>query len=533
MALDFYSTLDRLYNPTNDIGGGGNDAQAYAQLILGGGQAALQDPTTGAMVPIFDGRGSDSAAAENVSPSFSKILKDAEAIAAGARGDMLGKRTTGLVKDPTGPGMYDPTNPAAVAAARQNAQAIDVPYTDPASRMARGQPVGADPTSEAFYSTSRFEQPSRAGSTQGRSQLVANPYGPGSYDPNDPEQVAQVRAAGQQASKADQARQLIKQIVGEKPVTDPSIIAQELLGMSQSAAQTEQIMKNLPQTALAVAQQREQAYNQRQQAANPVVKQILDSLGVNKPDDTFAKAFAQGRGKEMGKASVAGKTKAGVNDVFSAAGSPQFADAIAKASAEGRLTPTQEASAQRLHDQRIKTATPDQKMALSYENAASSLKRLERLEDKYDAAIKGNGSFSQGLKQSLAKNANLAMFLSPDGPKLPLVKNLTPEEASFVTELNSMLIGMRQMYDDNRMSDQDVQNFLRALGDPKTGPQMFKAQLGATGNVIYDRGAAIQSAFKATRKNTEGLSPLEWRGAKSKTPAAKSGAGGWTVTVEK
>ena len=531
MALDFYSTLDRLYNPTNDMNGG-NDAQAYAQLILGGGQASIQDPTTGAMVPVFDGKGSESAAAENVSPSFAKVLKDAEAIAAGARGDMLGKRNMGMVKDPTGPGMYDPTNPAAVAAARANAQAIDVPYADPATRMARGQPVGADPTSEAFYSTARFEQPSKAGATQGRSQLVANPYGPGSYDPSDPEQVAQVQAAGKRMSKADEARQLIKQIVGEKPVTDPSVIAQELLGMSQSAAQTEQIMKNLPQTALAVAQQREQAYNQRQQATNPVVKQILDSLGVNKPDDTFAKAFAQGRGKELGKASVAGKTKAGVNDVFSAAGKPEFAEAIAKASAEGRLTPTQEASAQRLHDQRIKTATPDQKMVLSYENAASSLKRLDRLGQRYDKAIEGKGGFSQSLKLSLARNANMSTFLSPDGPRLPVVDNLTKEETEFVTELNSMLIGMRQMYDDNRMSDQDVQNFLRALGDPKTGPQMFKAQLGATGDTILDRGEAIRSSFKATRKNLEGLSPLEWKRGANKTPA-KSGAGGWTVTVEK
>ena len=45
MALDFYSTLEQLINPTRDLGGGpgGSDSsRALAQLILGGGSAAVE-----------------------------------------------------------------------------------------------------------------------------------------------------------------------------------------------------------------------------------------------------------------------------------------------------------------------------------------------------------------------------------------------------------------------------------------------------------------------------------------------------------
>ena len=523
MALDFYSTLDRLYNPTNEMNGG-NDAQAYAQLILGGGQASLQDPTTGAMVPILNGKGSDSAAAENVSPSFAKVLRDAEAIAAGARGDMLGRSNVGLVKDPTGPGMYDPTNPAAVAAARQNAQAIDVPYTDPASRAARGQPVGADPTSEAFYSTSKLASTPSA-STQSRAQLVANPYGPGSYDPNDPEQVAQVRAAGQRASKADEARQLIRQIVGEKPVTDPSVIAQELLGMSQSAAQTEQIMKNLPQTAMAVAQQREQAYTQRQQAANPVVKQILDSLGVNKTDDPFAKAFAQSRGKELGKASVAGgKTKAEIPEaVMRSIGTEKYAEEIGKWEGKNALTPSERMRLEGMHQgemERTMVKDPDRRVITSVRTATDALGKVMKSYEKTPAFK--TGKMSDTFRTALALSTAGAAFEQ----MAPFMQKLSPEEQQYVADANVFSLNLRNVSQDSRFSNFDSQKVLQAVGNPIVGKDLYMTQIKTAVGELQNRHDNVLDDLKTQGRRVEGFKRF-------KTPAAKSGASGWTVTVEK
>ena len=532
MPLDFYSTLDQLTNPTHDMGGGGMDARAIAQLILGGGQASVADPTTGAQVPLWGG----GAPPSGVSPTFAQVLKDAEAMASAARGDQLRQGATAgpgqgnsLTANPYGPGQFDPRNQSSVAAVRAQ---------------------GADPVSEAFYSVTPQATPgpdpramtqadiqaaidgrnpsgTRQDFSRSKQTLVANPYGPGSYDPTDPTAVAAVNAAGGNSKKVEQAQQLIKQLTGDKPSTDIGVIMQELLSAAPNAAAAEQIRNNGVGLASQLATQREQAWTQRQQAVSPIVKNILESVGVG--PNKYQEAYAAAAGRAAGEKAGGGKRgdAQGINDVLSAAGTPDFAEKVARAEAEGRITNTQATAAYRMHDQRMKQKTPEEKLVTGYENAQASLKRFDRLGAKYDKAVAGGSDLSKNLKLSLSRNANLAMFLSPDGPRLPMIKNLTDDEASFVTEMNSMLIGMRQLYDDGRMSDQDVKNFLQALGDPKSGPQMFRSQLAATRQVIEDRSNSILSGLKARGKDISGLTPS------AATPAAKSGAGGWTVTVEK
>jgi hypothetical protein len=324
--------------------------------------------------------------------------------------------------------------------------------------------------------------------------LLPNPYGRGSYDATDKDAIAQVQAQGKQAQQVDTARTFIKQLIGEQPT-----IGQMTNDPRQNAYD------------LAVYNQQNDAYKTRVASASPIVRGILENLGISGEND-YIKAYNRKKGEvdaKGGKGSLDG-------ELFRSAGSKDFPEKMAAAIAEGTLTQNQIIAAERLHDARIKNQTPEEKLVTSYENAQSSIGRLDRLQTKYDAAVADGSSFGKDFKLSMAKNATFAAFL--DHEKIPFTPKMTDAERSFVTELNSLMIGMRQMYDDQRMSDQDVQNFLKALGDPKTGPEMFKSQLDATKQVLVDRGNSLLQSMKVRGKDISGLTGVQPQG---KAPAGK------------
>ena len=414
MALDFYGTLDRLLNPTHDMGGGPGAAgteKSIAQLILGGGNASVQN-AEGTMVPIM-GQGVNPSLKASLPPSLQRVMADAERIAAGARGDLAGGST-------------------------------DV---------------------------------AQAG--QGNS-LVANPYGPGSYVATNPAAVAQIQAEGQRMQKVDQGRQLIDQLRGTAPSISP-------MRMSDPGE-----MK-----AYEIASGNYRAQQERNQ---PLVKQVLDSLGLG--EDVYKKAFQAAKGKAEGE-KAGGKGTVNASSILAAAGKPEFADLLSKASADGSLTVQQQMGLERANNAALKRMTPEEKSATGYENAQAGVKRMERMSSLYDKAIAGGETISQNLKLALSQGATFSAFLQ--NKSIPFVEGLTDDEAAFVAEANSMLIGARQMMADDRLSNDDVKRFLVAIGSAATGPKLFKAQMSASTQVMRERGESIIHGLKARGKDVSGL----------------------------
>jgi hypothetical protein len=235
---------------------------------------------------------------------------------------------------------------------------------------------------------------------------------------------------------------------------------------------------------------------------NPaLVKGVLENLGIT--PSPFQAAYQEAAGKEAGKRSVTGGgLAAGIpTDLRDAMGTSKFPDLMIKYA--GKFDFDDQMKLEKLHDARFKALSPSEKVATQYENAASSVGRLERLKEKYNVAVPENAPMSKNLKLAIAQASTPAAIIQ--GQVIPYVDKLTDAEVQFVAEANSILSGMRQMYDDTRMSDQDVRNFLRALGSPVTGKKLFNAQLDATTKVIEDRRDAIARALQGAGKDVSRL----------------------------
>ena len=201
MALNFNDELERLLNPSNDMGGaaGPRDASAIAKLIMGGGSASLEGQQ------LFGQPVSNDLAAAN---------------------DM-------------GPQAAVPTK----APLSRNLQSI----LDSADQIATS--LGSKNVSGQLIT----------------STLLPNPYGPGSYDPQDKAQVAQVQEQGKKVAETDRSQQMLS-----------SLSANPVFSKLPPAGQSE------------------------------IVQGLLERMGVTQSDEQ--KAFATARGTARGKAAVAGST---------------------------------------------------------------------------------------------------------------------------------------------------------------------------------------------------------------------------------
>lgn len=200
-AMDFYSTLEQLVNPTRDLRGGpgGSDSsRAIAQLILGGGSAAVGGQSL-----------------------FGQPFETGPSAGSGNLIDAHGNKIE-----------LNPSAAPAPAAAPMRGGSFQA-VLDNAKQMAEGLAPG---------------------STAEKKTLVANPYGPGSYDPNNPEERQAVLRAGEQAKKVQTARETLQ-------------------GLAVS---------DIPKAA-----------------QGPIIEKVLESLGLSQSD--YQKAFDTARGKVAGE----------------------------------------------------------------------------------------------------------------------------------------------------------------------------------------------------------------------------------------
>lgn len=311
----------------------------------------------------------------------------------------------------------------------------------------------------------------------------------------------QSTTAKQQSGPSPQERILqVLQGAGQAQTTNFQDVVKEITGAANNRLERDALQSAAPGLALELIKQRTQANSERLRTLSPIVQDALRGAGLL--PSAGQTEFEKARGKALGE--KAGGKAAGIGSLATKAGTDAFTDEFAKVIASGEdINPNQQLALQRLHDQRIKNATPEEKLTTSIQNVDSSIGRLTRVREAYDKASTGDGGFSQGMKLSLARTPTFAGLLQ--GELIPITEKLKPEEVKFVAETNALLIGMRQMFDDNRMSDQDVQLFLRAIGDPRSTRDVFLSQLDATTQTVRDRGEAALGSLVARNKDIRGL----------------------------
>jgi len=200
MALTFDDELERLLNPNQDLGGGAGprDASAIAKLIMGGGSASLEGQQLFGQ-PVNN----ELAAANDMGPGV--LMRP------GA------ERTD--IQLPGAPQAVVPTKKPLSRSLQSVLDSADQIATSLGSKNVRGDLV--------------------------TSTLLPNPYGPGSYDPQDKEQVAQVQAQGKKVAETDRSQQMLSSlsanpIFSKLPPAGQSEIVQGLLermGVTKSEEQ--------------------------------------------------------------------------------------------------------------------------------------------------------------------------------------------------------------------------------------------------------------------------------------------------------
>jgi len=220
MALTFDDELERLLNPNQDMGGGAGprDASAIAKLIMGGGSASLEGQQ------LF-GQPVDNrlAAANDMGPGV--LMRP------GA------ERTD--IQLPGAPQAAVPTKKPLSRSLQSVLDSADQIATSLGSKNVRGDLV--------------------------TSTLLPNPYGPGSYDPQAKEQVAQVQAQGKKVAETDRSQQMLS-----------SLSANPIFSKLPPAGQSE------------------------------IVQGLLERMGVTKSDEQ--KAYAKAKGAAAGELAGGGKT---------------------------------------------------------------------------------------------------------------------------------------------------------------------------------------------------------------------------------
>lgn len=290
-----------------------------------------------------------------------------------------------------------------------------------------------------------------------RKTLVANPFGPGSYDPADPEAVAAIQKQAQRKQAIDQARQFIGQIQG-----DPSLGA----------------------------------------ARGGLVQNILQSVGLG-GETTFEKAFQEARGKALGEQVVGGKTIP--NEVMGALGKEDFDEQLTKAVADNKITAQQQIQLTNIHDRKVKQNTVgdiDRRTLTSLRGSFDHLDQISKAYEKTTAAK--SGKMSDALSQAIT----LSEFGASVAEFTPVLNKLTPEDREFVALYNAFRMSLRRVSEDSRFSNFDAQQVIRAIGNPIVGPDLYRKQVQAAKDVIRGRANNLFDDLRAQGKNLKYFKPI-------------------------
>jgi len=193
MALTFDDELERLLNPSNDMGGGAGprDASAIAKLIMGGGSASLEGQQLFGQ-PVDNKPAAP--AKKPLSRSLQAVLDSADQIAT-SLGSVHSKGSRS-----GGPSELEEATYKGVLANKPYQDVLEASEPDPFRRQINKELA---PQREQYFKDIK--------QTLGQT-LLPNPYGPGSYDPQDKEQVAQVQAQGKKVAETDRSQQLLNSL---------------------------------------------------------------------------------------------------------------------------------------------------------------------------------------------------------------------------------------------------------------------------------------------------------------------------------
>lgn len=449
---DLQYTLERLLNPTADFGGGPGatgDAAALAKLILGNGSAAVGDTR------LFG----------NTAPDVLDVA------ATRARMGGYGYQPDAALAQAISEGRV---NPAAVLD-----RPVEAPTQLQSSPVPGGEVVrrGPVPPSAAvnYVPAGSFAQPTKpelktvldnanaianslSGELASKKTLLANPYGPGSYDPSDPKDVERVKQQRDDAAKIDKASTFLK-----------SGILDQLDPKSHSE----------------------------------VVRQVLESVGVVPSEATreYNKAKAKASGEIAGGKGV----KAAVpTEVTSQIGKPGFEQALTDAVANGSISdPNLQLRLQQQHQTALAGNRASVQDSRLLSGLKSSSQTLQELKDAYlETPAAKTGKLSDTLKAALARNSSYSLL--DQFADLPLGK-LSPEERQFAAKYNVMLAGLREFAGDNKFSNEDAVRVLKAVGSPTSGPEQFPQQLDALIGNFNRRQKNILDDIAATGRDVSGL----------------------------
>lgn len=428
---DLISTLEQLTGASNDLGGGPgpDDTRALAQLILGGGKASVGGQS------LFGGPAVDpmeEAVKQLEMGGFGR--KPDAALAQAVREGRVDPST--ILGRPVSPKTKPQLTNAApgvetVARVPAGEDPIEVKAAGTFTNMRNAAPInpGFQRVVDTANQIADTLKPGR--DSVPVTTLLPNPYGPGSFDPQDPTAVEKVKAQGEQAQKIRQVKDLLSgDFLSKLPPGTPT---------------------------------------------GAIVKQLLESVGVVKSDAQRIKEEAQAKA-EGERAGGKGVKSALPTSLTAAVGKPGFQQELQAAVESGQLSdPNQQLRLQAQHDTAVKAQRVEGTDRRLITGLRSSQEAVDELRQSFEStpAFK-SGKFSDTLKASLATNKAAASILefnpiSTDG--------LTKEEVDFATKYNSVLGRLRDFSGDSRFSDNDATRVMKALGNPITGAKVFTQQL--------------------------------------------------------
>jgi hypothetical protein len=444
------------------LGGSGTndpttDTQAIAQLILGGGKASVGG------VPLFGGAAPsaiDTAATQAEMGGFGRVPDPALAQAI-----REGRVDPNLILDrpasvPTvrrlvqnGPGRQDMRDVRVPEAA--------IPQSPAGTFTNREAPrPQLNSTFEEVLNTA--DQIANSLSTRKGNvakTLLPNPYGPGSYDPNEQVAVEKIQKQGEERAKKQ-------------------------AGIDQARAFFDSgILQRLPPGSDTKA----------------IVNQVLEGAGILKTQGELEREKAFGRAK--GELDAGKGVKSTIpTDLTKLIGKQGFEERMTQAIASKEITdPALQIRLETQHQNAVRANRVndvDRRKVTDLQTSSESLTDL--LNSYIQTPAFKTGKFSDTLKAALATN-NKATTIE-NMISLPLDgAGYTDADRVFAAKYNAVRASLRDFSSDTRFSDSDKADTLRGIGEPSLGRKSFPTQIEA----MVD---------KLTRKQTQILNDSELAG---------------------
>lgn len=438
------------------------DTQAIAQLILGGGKASVGG------TPLFGG----------AAPS----AIDTAATQAEMGG--FGRKPDANLAQALREGRVDPNlildRPASVPTKKQlvrtgpNVETLrdvrqleaDIPQQPAGTFTNQRRSVPLNPSFEEVLNTASEIADSlttRKGNIT--KTLLPNPYGPGSYDPNEQVAVEKVQKQGE--------AQAVKRA-----------------GIDKARAFFDSgILQRLPPGS----------------DVKTIVNSVLEEAGVLKSAGQLEreKAF----GKATGELAAGKGAKTTIpTDLTKLIGKAGFEDRMTQALVKGEIKePALQLRLETQHQNAIRANRIDRVDRNQVTGLQASAESLQDMLGAYEKtpAFK-TGKVSDTLRAALATN-NKATTIE-NMLSLPLDgKGYTDADRIFAAKYNAVRASLRDFSSDTRFSDSDKADTLRGIGEPSIGPKSFPLQVNAMIDRLTRKQTGILNDSELAGKDVEKL----------------------------